>query len=533
MWRASVIFAILLLATLAEAFVPPAVKRGGVKGMVRKPIAPLEAAPKKNGGSAKKKVKKVKKKKAVKKKKSVKKNSVKKKAAKKKTTTKAKNTKTAAAPKAVAEAPPVVETRVADPAPPEIPAPPVAAGIRVRTASEIPLHEIGAPPTSHKPRQGIDSSLVGDLTGGRPGAIIETEEQLERKQIIFDELAQGLREYKDGAIMKDYGTLQEDIEAEYDIDDPDLVDASTLGTWTIRDLQSKFPYEWDPEAGDEDPNRMELQQPGVQYKDGVEVDEDGVEIGYDPMFGPSAVQDERTILGAMESYMINEKTKDAKMIPPQFAKGDLELDLNQEVVKFRKSLDIIETYTDDFLPPTVQVPRHLAKWHGYPEPMSFPHKNYTNNFFLEDTPNPTDWAKLTPYQARRKAVELARAQNAEWLPNGKSQAWHNSQREPYDRAGTLVGSLRKAEVMDETLVKAIQPALDVLGSVVDLLSIEDGTVFRFYYYGLMKNRHGMAAWSETLIRDCGVEVTGIRFETGFRRRDQAYEGGDCWYPPST
>lgn len=522
MWRPSVIFATILLATVAEAFVPPAFKGRGVKGVLRTPVS-LAAEPKKG-----KKIK-------IKKKKTVKK-TLKKTTVKTKTTTKAKTNTVVETPIAVAEtaATLVAETRVADPAPAVVPAPPVVAGIRRRAASDTPLHEIGTPPTSHKPRQGIDASMLGDLTGGRPGAIIETEEQLDRKQEIFEELSQGARDYKEsGVVMQDYGTLIEELEAEFDIDDPNAIDAATLGVWSIRDLQSKFPYEWDPEAGDDDPNTVELQQPGIRYKDGVDVDEEGVEIGYDPMFGPSAVQDERTILGAMESFMINDKTKNEKMIPPQFAEGDLELEFNQEVVKFRKSLDIIETYTDEFLPSTMPVPRHLAKWHGYPEPMSYPHKNRTNNLFLEDTPNPTDWSKLDPYQARRKAVELARAQNAEWLPNGKSQAWHNSQREPYDRAGTLVGSLRKAEAIDETLVKAIQPATDILGSVVDLLSIEGGTVFRFYYYGLMKNRHGMAAWTETLIRDCGVEVTGVRFETGFRRRDQPYEGGDCWYPPST
>ena len=112
-------------------------------------------------------------------------------------------------------------------------------------------------------------------------------------------------------------------------------------------------------------------------------------------------------------------------------------------------------------------------------------------------------------------------------------AWHTEQRAPYEQVGTLVGSLRKAESMDEPTVQAIQPALDILGSCAELLSIEQETVFRFHYHGLMKNKHGMACWTETLIRDCGVEVTGVVFETGFRKRDMAYEGGDCWYPPST
>ena len=390
--------------------------------------------------------------------------------------------------------------------------------------------------TSPKPRPGIDSSTLGDLSGGRPGAIIESEEELARKQEIFDEIQRKERTYPD-RMMEDYGTLDEELEAEYDTDDPTAIDSGTLGTWTIKDLQSKFPYEWDPDDGDLDPNLVELNQPGVKNKAGVDVDDDGIDVGYNPMYGQSSPQDERTILGAMESFMINEQTKDDSMIPSTFPDGDLEIEYNEEIVQFRKSLDIIETYTDPFLPEHMQVPRHVAKWHGYPEPMSFPHKNITNNRFLDDddgvTPK-TDWSKLDAYGARRKAVELARAQNADWLPPGKSYDFHMAQREPYERIGTVVGSLRPGKI-DEALKQSIQPALDILGSAAILLSIEgeDQTVFRFEYHGLMKHRHGMSAWTETLIRDCGVEVTGVIFEAGFRKRDQPYEGGDCWYPPSS
>lgn len=157
--------------------------------------------------------------------------------------------------------------------------------------------------------------------------------------------------------------------------------------------------------------------------------------------------------------------------------------------------------------------------------MSYPPQDEKNNRFLDE--NATDFSKLDPYQARRKAIELARAQNADWLPPGKSHAYHEAQRAPYEKVGTLVGSLRPGKV-DEALKEKIMPALNILGSCAELLSIEgeDQTVFRFHYHGLMKNRHGMAAWTETLIRDCGVEVTGVVFETGFRRRDVAYDGGD-------
>ena len=122
--------------------------------------------------------------------------------------------------------------------------------------------------TSPKPRPGIDSSTLGDLSGGRPGAIIESEEELARKQEIFDEIQRKERTYPD-RMMEDYRTLDEELEAEYDTDDPTAIDSGTLGTWTIKDLQSKFPYEWDPDDGDLDPNLVELNQPGVKYKAGI------------------------------------------------------------------------------------------------------------------------------------------------------------------------------------------------------------------------------------------------------------------------
>jgi hypothetical protein len=376
-----------------------------------------------------------------------------------------------------------------------------------------------------QPRQ-YDEGILGDLTGGRPGAIIETEEQLAIKAQILEEIDTKTRIYP-AWMDQQYGALIEDEEAEFDIDDPDAIDSSTLGTWTIQDLRSKFDYEWDPNSGEPDPNMLEITRDDVRYVKENEKDEDGVELGYNPMFGPSNPIDTRTILGTMDSYMIDDRSRDDTMLTPQFYEGDPEIGFNEDIVQFRKSLDIMETYIDPFLPDDMPIPRHVAKWHGYPEQTFLEPKNYTNNRFTE---KPTDFDAMTPHRARQRAVELARSKNAEWLPDGVSQAWHTEQRQPYEDCGTLVGTLRKGEC-DETIVKQIQPALKVLGSSVELLSI-DGSVFRFHYHGLMKNRHGMRCWAETMLADCGVEVTGVVFETGFRRRDPAYDGGDYWYGPS-
>ena len=395
-------------------------------------------------------------------------------------------------------------------------------------------------PKYHKPRF-IDESLLGDLTGGRPGAIIETTEQLETKDKMFAEMEDGTRNYPKW-MNRDYGELAELEEAEYDIgDDPNAIDASTLGTWTIFDLESQFDYEWHPLTSKEpDPNLVAMNQPGVRYLQETEKDDDGVEIGYDPVFGPSNPIDKRTILGTKDSYMIDETTRDDSMLTPQFLPDDPEIKVNQDFVKFRKSLDIMETYIDPFLPQDMEIPRHQAKWHGYPEPTHFEPQNFTNNRFTADEDR-TDFDSMSPHRARQRAVELARSNNAEWLPKAKSHEWHQSQREPYEAVGTLVGTLRKGEV-DEDIRKQIQPALDILGSIVELLSItqingsgKDGTddkdvlVFRFHYHGLMKNKFGMQCWTETLLQECGVPVTGVIFETGFRRRDPAYDGGDPYY----
>lgn len=377
-------------------------------------------------------------------------------------------------------------------------------------------------PVYYEPRN-TDLSMLGDMTGGRPGAIVETEEQLAIKEKILREIDNGQRIYPDW--MKNYGELAQDEEDEYDTDDPEALDSTTLGQWTIQDINSKFDYEWHPRSGEPDPNLLELNQEGVEYLAENEKDDDGVEVGYDPMFGPSNPIDKRTILGTKDSYMIDDKTRDDSMLTPEFTPGDPEIMFNSEFVRFRKSLDILETYIDPFL--EIEVPRHVAKWHGYPEKTNYEPKNYTNNRFTE---NPTNFDELTPFRARQRAVEMARAKNAEWLQEGVSKEWHRQQREPYELYGTLVGTLRRGHC-DPEVVDQIQPALKVLGSCVDLLSI-DSNIFRFHYYGLMKNRHGMSCWAKTLIEDCGVEVSNVIFETGFRKRDRAYDGGDPWSGPT-
>ena len=452
----------------------------------------------------------------------------------------------------------------------------------------------------------IDEALLGDLTGGRPGAIIETEEQLMEKEDIISDIERGIIHQDELDILKEYygkDVIDDEEEGDVDSDDSEAIDASTWGTWTIQDLRSKFPYEYDPlDPNDVDPNIAQLHQPNTRYLAETPKDDDNVEIGYDPIFGPSNPLDTRTILGAIDSYMIDSATKNDTMLEPQFPiPNDPEIMYNEEIVQFRKSLDILETYTDTFLPSDMIIPRRVATWYGYPEPMYLTPQNFSNNRFT-DLDRMTNFDTMSPYDARKKAVELARSKNAEWLPNGVSQQWHQSQRAPYEKYATKIGTLQPGDC-DPELVSMIQPALSVLGSCCQLLSIEgydptdgndedrddrrmshpnndndenyddifsDGgrsmtydstdddeddddsdsrieqqqqrqqplvmisthkTIYRFAYHGLMKNKYGMACWTTTLLQDCGVPVTNVIFETGFRKRDPIYDGGDPWYAP--
>jgi hypothetical protein len=270
----------------------------------------------------------------------------------------------------------------------------------------------------------------------------------------------------------------------------------------------------------------------------MEPDDPTVEVGYNPIFGPSNPMDTRTILGTKDSYMVDDKTRNDDLLPVQFVTPtDPELGFNADVTAFRKSLDVMETLVDPFL--QVEVPRHVAPWYGYPEPVYFAPKNFTNNRFTEK--KKVDFDTLTPHQARTLAVQYARETHAEWLPTEASQLYHQQERAPYEAYLTRVGTLRPGP-RDPQWVSAVQPVLDILGSCVELLEIipvpDDSTevpqlIYRFYYHGLMKNKHGMKAWIETMIReDCGVtNISNVILETGFRRRDPAYDGGDPYYGP--
>lgn len=304
-------------------------------------------------------------------------------------------------------------------------------------------------------------------------------------------------------------------------DDPNAIDPDTLGIYTEADYDCRFGNEWDPSAGDPDPNDLD---PDLEYVTAAAVDEEGVEIGWDPVLGPSNPIDTRTIVTAIDSYVIAERTRNESMVAPTFVDDDPdtnpEVVMNDRVATVRRNMKRIETYHDEHLGDDVLVPKNVATWYGYPETTKFPERDFSNNRFTRPE-DKTDFTELSPYRARKKAVEMARSYNTEWLPYGVTEELHRKRRQIYVDRGIKVGSLEPGNV-DPVIAEQIRPCLKVLGSCAELLEIygENNAVFRFKYNGAMKNRKGMAAWTETMIRDCGAKCTGVVFETGGRRRDE-------------
>jgi len=386
--------------------------------------------------------------------------------------------------------------------------------------NSIKLPQATADPVTASRLNMSDSESLSDATkkAQKPGIMTEKETKLAAQ--ILEEIADGTRKYPEW-YYKDY--QEEDIGDDAEDSDPDAIDPETLGKWDPSDLETRLEYEFDVDEGDEDPNDLD---PQFQFLESVELDDEGIEVGYDPIYGSSNPIDERTIINPQDSYVIDDQTRDDSMVTPAFRDGDLEIQENADITTFRRSLNIVQTYTDPFL--EMEVPRYRQRWYGYPEKGRYPDRDPLENRFT-DKKDATDFDNMTPYRARKLAVQFARAKNNEWLPKGKSASFHNAKTNVYGKLGLKVGSLMKGDI-DTDVKESIQPALDVLGSCVDLLET-NGTVFRFHYHGLIKNKRGMAAWTETLIRDCGVECTGVVFETGWRKRDPYYDSGDKWFGP--
>ena len=201
---------------------------------------------------------------------------------------------------------------------------------------------------------------------------------------------------------------------------------------------------------------------------------------------------------------------------------DAQLDLSksnvrfsQEVSQIKQDLAIPETFLDEWYTEE-EVERFRTQPDGEdPTRKTFEAKPFMNNRFT-DPKEKTDFTKLDPYRARKTAVQLARATNNEWLPEGYSAGKKASQFEEMEKRGILAGTIRPGPCDPDT-VKRIQPAINVFNGCVNLLSIQDG-VYRFHYHGLIRHKHGMKSYMLKLLKECDVHVTGVVFETG-RERD--------------
>jgi len=362
-------------------------------------------------------------------------------------------------------------------------------------------------------------------------SLIETDEELETKGEFLAKVERG------EVTMPDFYWEQYHTYPEFDAEPwkPDSVEElSRLDPREEFDPdESDYPLIrdslWDPEKGDDDPN--ELLTSMYEYLPGPPVDEEGVEMGWDPLDGSSCPFDYRTIVNHAESFLIDSRTR---VVPrndtaPEFLKGDPEVEFNSEIRNFRKSLRIVESYIE---PWTKQpYPAHVQKWVGYPEQENIPSRPKHLNYFTKEE-DKAEWDKLTPWRAKRLAFQYARSWNCEWLPEGYSESRHNAKTAVFVEKGLRIGTYQKGPI-DEEVHKSILPALDVFGNVVELLEImNEGRSFRFQYWGLIKNKLGMEAWMKQLIEEeCLVPCDGVLFESGWRYRDHFREGGDPWWGP--
>jgi len=263
-----------------------------------------------------------------------------------------------------------------------------------------------------------------------------------------------------------------------------------------------------------------------EYFNETMVDDDGVEIGWDPVFGPSNPIDSRAILSKIDSYMVADHTRDDSMLIAMTPLDEEEF--NDEISRIQRERRKLETYRDPYL--NVDVPRYAKPWYGEwnMDENPYSEKDWMNNRFtkLEDK---SDVKNMTAYNARKHAVFLARSNNNEWLPEGYAQNRLSQTTQLFQERNILAGSLKRGDV-DPTLLTELEPVLKKIGGVVEILSIEDG-VYRFHYRGPMKHRKGIQNWTDMMMKDLGIRFTGVFFETGVRKvdpRDNVFRGFACY-----
>jgi hypothetical protein len=284
-------------------------------------------------------------------------------------------------------------------------------------------------------------------------------------------------------------------------------------------------------------DRLRMQQEDewygkYQYYDQTVVDDDGVEVGWDPIFGPSNPIDSRAILTKIDSYMVDVHTRDDSMLIPMAPRDEQAFNdiINQNHITNSQHNQKLETYKDAFL--NVDVPRHAKPWYGAMDmdENPYPERDWMNNRFTAPE-DKSDISHMGPYEARKHAVQLARSKNNEWLPDGYSQHRKTEQVKIFAEQKVLAGSLFKGPIDADRLADLNHTIMRKVGGVVDVLSISAEGVYRFHYKGPMKHRKGMTNWVEMMLLEQGTSVGGVRFETGHRKidpRDTVFRGFECY-----
>jgi len=119
-------------------------------------------------------------------------------------------------------------------------------------------------------------------------------------------------------------------------------------------------------------------------------------------------------------------------------------------------------------------------------------------------------------ESLEKAQQMARMNNNVWLEEGITESYWEKKNEPME--GILAGTTKHGTLPAPEVMERAAPVFKILGNIAELLSVEGGC-WRFKYYGQIKNKRGMEFYTEKLLRDEGLECTGVRFETGGRVRD--------------
>ena len=125
-----------------------------------------------------------------------------------------------------------------------------------------------------------------------------TEEETQLAAQILSEIADGTRKYP-AWYYEDYQEVN--LGDDGVDDDPSAIDPETLGKWDPSDLETQMEYEFDVAKGDEDPNLLDAKQ--FHFLEKVETDEEGIEVGYDPIYGSSNPIDERTMAAWTETLI--------------------------------------------------------------------------------------------------------------------------------------------------------------------------------------------------------------------------------------